>query len=265
VRKRRLLVAKYKTVAFDSVGELARLYFSKDMGKHADKNGMETIRGMQNYPGTTERLNMLVRRCKNLRDQGTEVVFLAHEQIERIYAKGGMMAKKGEQPMEPIAIKGLPEMPGKQTPEEFARAADNVVRMRKLNDGVTWVGRREPIGGGGDYWEVKTRFNSSLISGGLMPGDYNKLLAAAKQFNIQLDLPYLWIIYGTFGIGKTRSLLSFPRPLKLFDLDRGSTVIKHEVEALRTAGETFDIVDNIDCEESNHYEKFVSELEATFG
>jgi hypothetical protein len=137
--------------------------------------------------------------------------------------------------------------------------------MRMMNGSPAWVGRREPIGGGGDYWEVKTRFNSSLISDGLMPGDYQKLLAAAKQFNVQLNLPYLWIIYGTFGIGKTRSLLSFPRPLKLFDLDRGSTVIKHEVEALRQAGETFDIIDSIDCEESNHYEKFVSELEATFG
>jgi hypothetical protein len=255
---------KYKTVAFDSVGELARLYFSKDMGKHADQEGMEKIRSMQNYPGTTERLNMLVRRCKNLRDQGTEVVFLAHEQIERIYAKGGMMAKKGEQPMEPIAIKGLPEMPGKQTPEEFARAADNVLRMRKLNGVPSWVAIREAIGGGGDYWEVKTRFNGPAILNGFLPPDYNQLIKAAGTAKVKLDLPYLWIIYGTFGIGKTRSLLSFPRPLKLFDLDRGSTVIKHEVEALRAAGETFDIVDNIDCEESNHYERFVSELEATF-
>jgi len=259
------MAPKYKTVAFDSVGELARLYFSKDMGKHADKSGMETIRGMQNYPGTTERLNMLVRRCKNLRDQGTEVVFLAHEQIERIYAKGGMMAKKGEQPMEPIAIKGLPEMPGKQTPEEFARAADNVFRMRNMNGNPIWVARREPIGGGGDYWEVKARFNADAIQSALLPASYTGLLEAANKFNVKLDLPYIWIIYGVFGIKKTRSLLSFPRPLKLFDLDRGSTVIKHEVDDLRKKGEVFDIVDDIDCEESNHYERFVSELEATFG
>lgn len=259
------MAPKYKTVAFDSVGELARLYFSKDMGKHADKSGMEVIRGMQNYNGTTERLNMLVRRCKNLRDQGTEVVFLAHEQIERIYAKGGMMTKKGEQPQEPIAIKGLPEMPGKQTPEEFSRAADNVFRMRWQNGTPVWIARREPIGGGGDFWEVKSRFDALKIQNGFLPASYPALLEAAQKANVKLDNPYIWIIYGTFGLGKTRSLLNWPRPIKIFDLDRGTTVIKHEVDELRKKGEVFDIVDDIDCEESNHYEKFVSELEATFG
>jgi hypothetical protein len=45
---------KYATVAIDSAGELARLYFSKDMGKTGDET--EKIRAMNNYPGATERL-----------------------------------------------------------------------------------------------------------------------------------------------------------------------------------------------------------------
>lgn len=256
-------MAKYKTVAFDSVGELARLYFSKDMQKTS--SDMEKIRAVNNYPGVTERLNMLVRRCKNLRDQGTEVVFLAHEQLEKIYARGGMIAAKGQQPSEPIAIKGLPEMPGKQTPEEFARASDNVFRVRSVSGNLAWIARREPIGGGGDFWEAKARFNADAIQSGFLPASYTELVEKAKQFNVQLDLPYIWLIYGTFGLKKTRSLLTFPRPIKVFDLDRGATVIKHEVDEIRKRGETFDIVDDIDVEETSHYAKFISELEATFG
>ena len=67
---------------------------------------METIRGMQNYPGSTERMNMFVRSIKRKRDSGMEVVFTAHEDIEKIYARGGAMSAKGQPPAEPIGIKG---------------------------------------------------------------------------------------------------------------------------------------------------------------
>jgi hypothetical protein len=40
---------KYKTVAIDPIGELARLYFSNEMKKHA--KDMETIRQVFHYPG----------------------------------------------------------------------------------------------------------------------------------------------------------------------------------------------------------------------
>jgi len=262
------LPSKYKTVAFDSIGELARLYFSFDMKKTA--SDMDTIRALNNYNGTTERLNMLIRRCKNLRDQGGDhqgvnVVFIAHEQIEKVYAKGGMITAKGQAPQEPIAIKGLPDMPGKQTPEEVCRAADNVFRVRALNGQIIWRAIREPVGGGGDYWEAKARFDCKKINNGFLPVGYNELFEAAKKAGIELDPAYIWILYGTIGMEKTRSLLKFPRPIKIFDLDHGTVVIKREVEALRKAGEIIDIVTDIDVEETTHYEKFVSELEATFG
>src|SRR5437879_1777888 len=110
---------KFATVAIDSAGELARLYFSKDMGKTS--NDTEKIRAMQNYPGSTERMNMLIRSLKQKRDKGVEIVFTAHEDIEKVYARGGAMAAKGQPPPEPIAVKGWPDLPGKRAPDEFCR------------------------------------------------------------------------------------------------------------------------------------------------
>src|ERR1700751_2427750 len=97
---------KFVTVAIDSAGKLARLFFSKDMGKSsADR---EKIRGMNNYPGATERMNMLVRSLKQKRDKGVEIVFTAHEDIEKIYARGSGMAAKGQPQPEPVGVKGWP-------------------------------------------------------------------------------------------------------------------------------------------------------------
>lgn len=252
---------KYRTIVFDSLSELARLFFSKDLKKGPED--FDTIRAVNNYVPTTERLNMLVRRCKNLKKQGTEVVFIAHEQLEKIYAKGGMIAPKGQQPTEPIAIKGFPDMPGKQTPEEFCRAADNIFRARTVNTVRSWIAKREPIGGGGDYWEVKDRFNAPAIQSGILPASYTELEKLAKA-NPQCNWepPYIWIIYGTFGQGKTRSLLTFPRPMKIFDLDHGTGSISKEAKA---ADSGIEIFDKIDVEDSEHYPDFISELEATFG
>src|SRR5258708_13432671 len=95
---------KYATVAIDSAGELARLYFSKDMGKVG--RDTEKIRAMNNYPGATERMNMLVRSLKQKRDSGVEIVFTAHEDIEKIYAKGSGMAGKSQQNPQPICVRG---------------------------------------------------------------------------------------------------------------------------------------------------------------
>lgn len=254
---------KYKTVVFDSLSELARLFFSKDMNKSPDN--FEAIRQINNYTPTTERLNMLVRRCKNLKKQGTEVVFLAHEQLEKVYAKGGMIVAKGQAPQEPIAIKGFPDMPGRQTPEEFCRAADNIFRVRNVNGVKQWIARREPIGGGGDYWEVKDRFNALAISSGILPASYNELAElASKNPLCNWRPPYVWILYGTFGMHKTRSLLTFPRPMFIFDLDRGTDSITKDVEQLRLKGEEITIYDKIDVESGADYPTFISELEATF-
>jgi hypothetical protein len=216
---------------------------------------------MNNYPGATERLNMLVRRMKNYRDQGSEVVFIAHEALEKIYAKGGAMASKGQPPTEPIAVKGLPDMPGKQAPEEFCRAADNIFRVRHVNGKPAWIARREPIGGGGEVWEVKDRFNAGAILSGMLPASYSEVAALAQSNPLcNWDPPYIWIFYGTFGIGKTRSLKTFPTPMVIFDLDRGTSVLKKDFDEMTKAGHKIEIYDDIDVEESDHYNTFLGRI-----
>ena len=248
-------MSKYKTIAIDSASELARLYFSWDMKK--SPTDMEKIRGPSNYPGTTERLNMLVRRLKDYRDAGMEIVITAHEDIQKVYARGGMIAAKGQQPVEPASVKGWPDLPGNRTPDEVCRAADNVFHMRWINGKARWVARREVIVGDA-YWEVKDRFGALRISGGVLPANYTELESLAKQHcEGDWSPPYIWVLYGPFGIGKTRCLLSFPRPLLIFDLDKGSASIKKHIKE----GD-IDVV-SYNVENSKHYEPFVTRMEAS--
>lgn len=254
------MASKYKTVVFDSAGELARLYFSKDMGKTAEM--MDTIRAVGNYPGSTERLNMLVRRCKDLRKAGTEVVFLAHEDIQKVYARGGMIAAKGQTPQEPIAVSGQPDLPGNKTPADFCRAADNVFHHVTRAGKAQWIGRREPLSSGNDYWEVKDRFNAPAVNAGLLPASYGELarLAAANPA-CNWSPPYIWMLYGAFGTGKTRSLLTFPQPMCIFDLDAGSKSIEKEIKASNGA---ITLINNINPEHGPDYEVFMKQFAALF-
>lgn len=259
---------KYATVAFDSASDQCRLYFSQTMQKHS--NQPELIRSMNHYPGTTERLNMLARRVKNLRDKGSEVVFLAHEQIEKIYTK------KGALDADPAAVKGLPDLPGNRTPEEICRAADNILRVRYLNGKPVWVAAREVLQGD-VYWETKTRFHACVpqLTNGLLPAGYDalvqKITSSQLVESINWRPPYVWIFYGVFGIGKTRSLESFPSPIRLFDFDRGSTVLagqrkdlgKGVTELTTPTGKVFHISE-YDVEECNEYPRFMADLEVCF-
>lgn len=237
---------KYATVAIDSCSELARLYFSKSMGKTSSDS--EKIRAMNDYPQATERMNMLIRRLKNLRDQGTEIVFTAHEDIQKVYARGGAMAGKGQAPAEPVAVKGWPDMPGNRTPDEMCRAADNVMHIRMLNKLPVAVANREVLGAGGDYWETKDRFNARTLGSptGILPFDYSKIAALAKAAGTW-NPAYIWIFYGPFGIGKTRALLTFPRPLYLFDLDRGTKSIPEIVGNKEFTVDSYDVEDAAEC------------------
>lgn len=245
---------KYATVAIDSAGELARLYFSKDMGKTGDQ---DKIRGMENYPGSTERMNMLVRSLKEKRDRGVEIVFTAHEDIEKIYARGGAMTKNNE----PVAVKGWPDIPGRRAPDEFCRACDNVLHVRYLNGKPTWIAKREAIGTGAEYWEVKDRFNGPCIQNGLLPASYSEVSKLVRTVNpAWWQPPYIWMLYGPFGIGKTRSLLTFPKPILLFDLDRGTKSLT-EAE-IKSAEMT--VVKDINVEEAADYSKFVAYLQGAF-
>lgn len=248
-------MAKYATVAIDSLSELGRLFFSKDLGKHAGE--MEKIRQLNNWPGTTERLNILVRRLKDFKHKDTEIVIIAHEQVERFYAKGSGMDKNQEAP---YAVKGLPDIPGKQTPEEVIRAADNVFRVRNINNVPTWVAIPESFGGDA-AWVVKDRFGAPRLNRGYLPADYaalRKLAEADPAVKLDWDPPYVWIIYGTSGLGKTRSLRSFPKPLLILDVDRGTDSIKTDIKE----GEIE--VKQYRSEDVDDYAKLLTDLEGAF-
>lgn len=250
---------KWGTIAVDSVGEMARMTFSWDMKKKA--GDFESIRQVNNYPGTTERLNMFARQCKTFRDRGVNIVFTAHEDIQTIYAKGGAITPKGQTPQEPIGVKGWPDLPGKRAPDEFCRAVDNVIRVRFLNGQPTWILIRESLGGGGEFWDVKTRFDPN-INGGRIACNYRELEAEAKKLmatgkDVNWNPPYIWMLYGAFGIQKTRSLRFFPQPILIYDLDRGTkSLTAKEIEENHISIRSYDV------EDKDSWQKFVVDFSA---
>jgi hypothetical protein len=252
---------KPSTVAFDSAGELARLAFSFDMKKHADAQGKENIRQAFNYPGAVERVNILVRRMKDLRKKlGCHIVFTAHEDVQRIYAKGGMITPKGQTAYEPVAVKGQPNLPGNTLPQEFCNACDNVLRLRLVSGSeVAVIARREPLGGGGEYWEVKNRFNAEKINTGFLKPDFQWIEAEAKKIvPDDWNPPYIWLFYGTMGVGKTKLLATFPHPIEFFDLDQGTATIAKQIK------EGGINVHSYNPEESNDWEPFLADVERLF-
>ena len=250
---------KFATIVVDSVHEWARLTFSKDMKKHA-KDSMEDnapIRAINNYPGATERINMVVRRFKDYQAKGINVVMTAHEQLEKVYARGGIMTKG----MEPVAVKGWPNIPGSTAPTEIMGACDNVFHMRRVNGKPAWICIEEPVGSGGpDVWVAKDRFNAPALSAaGILPASYEELkkLASVHPMCTWTDV-YIWMLYGAPGVGKTRSILTFPRPLHIFDIDRGASVLKDKSGNLPD-GIT---ISQYNSEECDDYPKLLVDLEA---
>ena len=244
---------KYGTLAFDSAGELARLAFSFDMKKHSSLDvKKEQIRQVNNYPGAVERLNMIVRRLKNFRNAGIEIVWTAHEDIERFFAKkaSDLVGKE-----EPYATKGWCDIPGKRSPDEFGRAVDNYFHVRKVNNKSSWIAAEENVAPGVP-WCVKDRFHALSINNGYLPGSYAEIAELAKKNPLcNWKPPYIWLIYGALGVGKTRSLISFPKPIRVFDFDRGTNVLTDEE---RDGVEVIEY----DPEESDDYNRFLGDLEA---
>jgi len=250
---------KYKTLAIDSASELARIFFSWEM-KAPDNflESMEVIRTVKHYPGATERLNKFVRRLKDFRDAGLEVVITAHEDIQKVYPRGGIITAKGEAPREPVSIKGLPDMPGDRCPEEVCRAADNIFRVRYVNGKPAWIANLESIGPDCGMWQCKDRFGARTLNGGIFPPSYEELLRIVLESK-QKDHwfpPFIWVLYGPFGIGKTRSLLTFPRPIKILDIDDGTKSIQREIKA----GEV-DVV-KFKSEKRDEYSRILAECES---
>jgi hypothetical protein len=254
---------KFATVVFDSVGELARLYFSKARGKHA--NEMDNLRQLNDYTPTTERLNILFRRLQDLRDLGVEIVFIGHEQVDKIFAKGGEIAGKNQAPPEPIAVRGMPDLPGKVAPEELMRKCDNLLRQRMLGGKPTWVTKQEPLGGNAmdSPWVAGCRFNVlAMAPAGYLPSSYIEILELSKKFPLANFVPsYIWMIYGAPKIGKTRLVCeTFPKPLLLYDFDRGRKVLGSDA-AMQERGIT---PRQFNSEESTDYDRFLADLGGCF-
>jgi hypothetical protein len=233
----------------------------KHAGLFSQGSLSEQIRGINNYQGATERINMMVRRMKDARSKGIEVVLIVHEQIEKIYARGGMITPKGQIPQEPIGVKGWPNLPGATCPTEVMGACDNVFRVRRINGKIQWVCIPEALGGGGDNWVAKDRFNApALTPAGYLPPSYSDIAALAQaKAECVWHPPYIWMLYGEPGVGKTRSLLTFPRPMEIHDIDRGTSVL------VQKSGELPEGIDVItyNSEESDDYPKLVANLERT--
>lgn len=246
------------TAAVDSLGEFSRLTFAKDMGR--SRWDVEDIRGVNNYSGAGERVAMILRRMKEIRDlYKVNIVFTAHEGIDKIFAKGGMIGKKGESPQEPIGVWGRPDIPGQSATQEILRAFDNIFRVRFNGSKLVWVAQREALGGGGNTWEVKDRFNALAINNGYLPPSYTEIekLALANPA-CNWNPPYLWLIYGPPGFEKTRSLRTFPPPLELFDIDGGGSVLAKEEKEGKVK------IRRYEPDDEKEYNRFVSEFFGMF-
>jgi hypothetical protein len=251
--------SRFKTLAIDSGSELARLCFAWDM--KATPAELEKVRGMTNYPGAGERLNKIMRRLRVARDEfGMECVVLCHEGIDKLYGRGSVMAKNAAE-REPYAVKGRIDIPGSQTPEELMRVADNVIRVRHLNGKPIWALVPEPIGGStsAEHWEAKTRFDPQPL--GFPEPSYTKLREKMTALKMPYYGPFIWMLYGGIGKQKTRSLLTFPRPIRIFDVDSGTAVIRPEVEK---DPENFHIT-KYNSEYFPDYERFMLDLEEALG
>jgi hypothetical protein len=254
---------KYQTVFIDPVGELARLYFSKAIKKHA--KDMEALREIYHYTPTTERLNIFLRRMQDLRATGTNIVFSGHEQVDKIYAKGGAIAAKGQPPPEPIAIRGMPDLPGSVAPEELMRKSDCVLRMRMVNGKPMWIAKPEPLGGSAmdSPWTAGCRFNAlALNSMGYLPASFEEIAKlASDKPDANFNPPYIWIIYGATKIGKTRLIAqTFPKPMKMYDLDQGSHVLGTPD---KIADMGIDLV-TYNTEECDDYDRFLADIASCF-
>ncbi len=251
------MAGPYKTMVFDSAGELARLLFSWEMKKKA--SDMEAIRQPQFYPGMTERLNMFVRRLKSFRDEKKmNIVITAHEDIQRIYAKGGMITPKGQVALDPIAVRGWLDIPGNTAPQEVERAVDHIFRVRLINREIWWIARPENIGPGAGDWEVKDRFGARDYQNGMLPPSYieiKKIFGATPNWRDE----GIWVIYGVIGLEKTRKVLeTFPDPIFVFDLDKGLQSATDIIQRRKIDFKSFDV------EESSEYLEFMKTLEEIY-
>ncbi len=262
---------KYKTVVIDTLGEMVRLYFSKAIGKHAaidPKTEEKSMRNVSHFQPATERCNIWLRRAEDLKKQGTQLVILCHEQVDKIYAKGGEITPKGQQPQEPVSIQGIPDLPGSTFPHEVLRKCDAILRVRKVNGKLTWISFEEPLGPtvSDAPWVAGCRFYAEKLNNGFLPPSYIEieklaLAATAAKTIDNWNPPYIWLIYGRPRTQKTLSAaLTFPKPMIYFDFDHGLHVLGSE-EKIKNLG-----IEHVEyqVEDVNSYDPWVSRFATCF-
>lgn len=97
-----------RTIVMDTVGEFCRVLINSAKGSREQAQ-------LQDWGLSIERARNITRQMRDLRDKGMHIVFLCHEQ----YLKQD----------ETSAILGLPDLPGKELPNDLPKLCDFVVHM----------------------------------------------------------------------------------------------------------------------------------------
>ena len=170
---------KYATLAVDSAAELEKscIAKAKDVSNH------EFIE-LSDWNPAGERFGKAIRQLRWYAiAYGVQVIITSNEEIDKEYAKGGAYIKDGGKlvAQEPTSIKGLPDLAGKWS-KKAARLVDLIGHSRVVNSEPFIVFRREAIGGGGAFWEVKDRTGKlEKFRGGLCPPDWATLWKEIKN------------------------------------------------------------------------------------
>jgi hypothetical protein len=128
-----------------------------------------------------------------------------------------------------------------------------------------WVTKPEPLGGSAvaAFWNAGCRFNVlAMNAAGVMPPSYEEWVKLGKDHpEAKFRPPYIWLIYGVPKIGKTRLIGgTFPKPMRLYDLDRGAHVLGNK-EEIKEQG--IDLV-TYNSENAGDYVDFISDFSACF-
>jgi hypothetical protein len=111
-------------------------------------------------------------------------------------------------------------------------------------------------------WIAGCRWNGESLNGGYLPASYTDLLQLVKDHpEAGFRPPYIWMIYAPPKMGKTRLIAStFPKPMKLYDLDRGSSVLgtPEEIKAQGIDLRKFN------SEEGSDYDLFTADIASCF-
>lgn len=145
---------QYKSTALDSIKE-----FSEDIRTMAKGEGNELAEFNPSlWGGVQDRTGALCRYLRNYRDKGVFVYLTSGESIDKDYIKDPREKRpRGEQPPEPISIKGNITAFGRM-PNELQHLVDIQLHARPRMGEPIWVRDPEPLAPGSVVcWEAKDR------------------------------------------------------------------------------------------------------------